>query len=65
MIGKQFRDAVCRVCPHRLVWNKDDQCCYEANMAHKMPRDKRPPRQNMDLMDACPDPARRSDRASK
>lgn len=58
MIGKQFREAVCRLCPHRLVWGKKDECCYEANYACHLPAKDRPARVSLDLLEACPDPKR-------
>lgn len=59
MIPKQFRDAVCRTCPHLLVWNKQaPQCCYEQNYGQHLPPDKRPDRVALDLLEKCPDPVR-------
>lgn len=62
MIGKQFREATCRLCPHRLVWNKLDQCCYESNYSSHLPQKERPKRQDLDMLDACPDPKRRAEK---
>lgn len=62
MISKLFRDAVCRVCPHRLVWGKKDECCLEANYAQHLVARERPARVSLDMIDKCPDPKRGGDR---